>query len=87
MIQPLGNRVVLLPEETDDTVTKSGIILAKQEKSLPPERGSIVAVGPEVKDLAEGNYVLFSRYAPDEVKIEDVTYLILKADAVLARLS
>jgi chaperonin GroES len=31
-----------------------------------------------------GDRVLFSKYGPDEVKIEDVEYYILREEAILA---
>ena len=43
------------------------------------ENGSRQAV-----DVKEGETIVFKKYAPDEVKVGDRTYLVLSADDVMA---
>ena len=89
-IKPLGNRVVVRREEAK--TTKGGILLpeAAQEK---PRRGEVVAVGPGKADdkgkialplLKVGDRVLFSPYSGSEYKADEVDYLILSEDDILA---
>lgn len=90
-IQPLGDRVVIKMLETEET-TKSGIVLPGSAKEKP-QVAEVVAVGPggmvdgkEVKmELAVGDKVLMSKYAGTEVKLDDVTYTILRQGDVLAK--
>lgn len=90
MIRPLGERVVVkaLPSEE---VTKGGIVLPDTAKEKPQE-GEVVAVGSGrlldngtrvAIDLKVGDKVLFSKYAGNEVKINDVEYLIMREADIL----
>lgn len=90
MIRPLGERVVVKPLPTEEK-TKSGIVLPDTAKEKPQE-GEVIAVGngrlldsgQRVPiDLNVGDKVLYSKYAGNEVKIDEVEYLILREMDVL----
>ncbi|AVP55791.1 10 kDa chaperonin [Clostridium tetani] len=89
-IRPLGDRVVIKGIEIEET-TKSGIVLPGTAKEKPQE-AEVIAVGPggivdgkEVKmEVKVGDRVLFSKYAGNEVKVDDVEYTILRQDDILA---
>jgi len=90
LIRPLGDRVVVKPLASEE-VTKSGIVLPDTAKEKPQE-GEVVAVGSGRMldsgdrvpiDLNAGDKVLFSKYAGNEVKIDDVDYLILREMDIL----
>ena len=89
-IQPLGNRLVVQRQEAQ--TTKGGIILPDAAKEKP-RQGEVMAVGPgkaNDKGLTQplgvkvGDRVLFSAYSGTEYKADDVEYLILSEDDVLA---
>ena len=89
-IKPLGNRLVVQRQEAQ--TTKGGIILPDAAKEKP-RQGKVMAVGPgkvNDKGLAQplgvkvGDQVLFSAYSGTEYKADDVEYLILSEDDVLA---
>ncbi len=90
MIKPLSDRVVLRLIETEET-TKSGILLASNSKEKP-HVAEVVAVGPgglidgkEVKmQLVVGDRVIFSKYAGTEIKYDEIDYVIVRQDDVLA---
>ena len=87
---PLGDRVVLKQCEAEET-TKSGIILtgSAQEK---PQEAKVVAVGPggmvdgkEVTmQVKEGDKVIYSKYAGNEVKLDEEEYVIVRQNDILA---
>ena len=87
---PLGDRVVLKQTEKAET-TKSGIILAAkaQEKPVTAE---VIAVGPggmvdgkEVTmQVKVGDQVIYSKYAGNEVKLDEEEYVIVKQSDILA---
>ncbi len=93
-IIPLGDRVLVRPGLADEAKkTKSGIIIPETVNKERPEQGEVIAVGEgrmtDDGKLIEmrvkvGDRVLFSKYGPDEIKIEDVEYYILREEAVLA---
>lgn len=80
---PLGDRVVLKQFEAEET-TKSGIILAGKTQEKPQE-AEVVAVGPggnidgkEVTmQVKVGDKVIYSKYAGNEVKLEDEEFIIV----------
>lgn len=90
MIRPLGERVVIKPLPGEE-VTKGGIVLPETAKEKPQE-GEVVAVGPGrlldngtrvPVDLQVGDRILFSKYAGNEIKLDDVEYLIMRETDIL----
>ena len=90
MIRPLGDRVVVKQVPSEE-VTKSGIVLPDTAKEKP-QQGEVVAVGSGrlldsgqrvAIDLKVGDKILFSKYSGNEVKIEEVEYLILREMDIL----
>ena len=90
-IKPLGNRVVLksLPEEE---VTKGGIILPDTAEKEKPEQAEVIAVGPgkllddgkrSEMEVKVGDKVIFSKYSPTEIKLDEEEYLIVGEEDVL----
>ena len=89
-LTPLGDRVVLKQLEAE-TQTKTGIILTSSAQEKPQE-AEVVAVGPggmvdgkEVTmQVKVGDKVIYSKYAGNEVKLEDEEYIIVKQNDILA---
>ena len=85
-IKPLADRVVIKMIEKE-TKNEFGLFLPDPAKEKP-QVAEVVAVGPGTKDvkmeLKVGDQVICSKYAGTEVKLNDVTYSILKQSDVLA---
>lgn len=90
MIRPLGDRVVVKPLPSEER-TKGGIVLPDTAKEKPQE-GEVIAIGTGKLletgqrvpiDLKPGDRILFSKYAGNEVKIDDVEYLIMREADIL----
>jgi chaperonin GroES len=90
-LKPLGDRMVVEPIEQEET-TAGGILLPETAKEKPQE-GRVIAAGPgrlddsgnRVKmEVAEGDRVLYAKYAGTEIKLEDKKVLILKESDILA---
>ena len=87
---PLADRVVL-KQSTPEERTKSGIILTSQTQEKP-QQAEVVAVGPgglvDGKEVTMhvkvGDVVIFSKYAGNEVKLDDEEYIIVKQSDILA---
>ncbi|MDR1801345.1 MAG: co-chaperone GroES [Lachnospiraceae bacterium] len=87
---PLGDRVVLKQLEAEET-TKSGIVLPGQSKEKP-QQAEVIAVGTGAVvdgktvpiEVKVGEKVIYSKYAGTTVEIEDVEYIIVKQDDILA---
>ena len=91
MIKPLGERIVVKVKEKDMT-TASGIVLPDTAKEKPQE-GEVVAVGGgkilesgkvAPMEVKVGDRVLFAKYSGNEVKVDDVDYLIIRQSDILA---
>lgn len=90
-IKPLSDHIVIEPLKQEEK-TASGILLPETVEKERPEQGKVVAVGPGKKnedgkvvpmDVKPGDVVLFTKYGPNEVKVEDKEYLIAKEDDIL----
>lgn len=91
-LRPLGDRVILAPLAKEE-VTKGGIILPSTVDKERPEQGKVIAVGPgKLRDdgvrvemsVKVGDMVLFKKYAPDEIKMDDETYFVLSESDLMA---
>ena len=84
-IQPLADRVLVLPAPAEEKVC--GIIIPDTAKEKPLN-GTIVAVGEGTKDekmiLKEGDNVLYGKYAGTELEYENKKYLMMRQSDVLA---
>ena len=90
-IKPLADRVVVKPQEAEET-TASGIILPDTAKEKP-QMGEVVAVGPgKVSDSGNtvamtvnvGDNVLYGKYSGTEITIESDDVLIMRESDILA---
>jgi chaperonin GroES len=92
-LKPLGDRVLIRVEETDNALP-SGLVIPDTAKEKPQE-GVVVAVGPGSYhegariplDVKEGDRVLFSKYGGTEVKVGGEELMILNERDVLAVVS
>lgn len=89
-IKPLDDRVLIEPISQEDLPagrlekTKGGIVLPETVDKEKSEQGRVVAVGPNTKSVKKGDIVLFTKYGPNEVKINNKDYLIAKEEDILA---
>lgn len=73
--------------------TKFGIYLPETANKERPEQGKIVAVGPGKfaddgkrlpMSVKKGDMVLFTKYGPNEIKVDEKEYLIAREEDILA---
>ncbi len=88
---PIGDHVVIKVETAKETV-KSGIVLPDSAKEKP-QQGTVVAVGSGVTldngtklplEVKEGDKVVYSKYSGNEIKLDDVEYVVLSQHDILA---
>ncbi len=89
-IIPLQDRVLIQPLKEE--VKRGGIILPDTATKERPEQGKVVAVGEGKMvngklaklSVKKGDVVLFTKYGPNMVKLDDKEYLIAKEEDILA---
>ena len=79
--KPLGERV-LVERVEEETTTATGIIIPDNAKEKP-SRGKVLAIGPEVEEIREGDIVVFGKYAGTDLVLNDNEYLVLEVSDIL----
>ncbi len=79
--QPLGDRVFIT--YTEELERTAGGIYVPDSAKEKPQRGTVQAVGKDVKNLKVGDQVLFDKYSGTKLKLQDEDCLILKEEDVL----
>ncbi len=82
VINPLGDRVVAVREKAQEK-TASGLYLPDSSKEKPVT-AEVVAVGPDATQVKKGDKIVYKEYSTTELKINDVEYLIVKEEDILA---
>lgn len=91
MLKPLSDHVVI--ERLKEETKKGSIILPETVNKERPEQGKVVAVGPGKLDdngkrvaleVKKGDIVVFTKYGPNEVKIDGKEYLVARQEDILA---
>lgn len=89
-LKPLHDYIIIKPIEEE---TKFGILRPETVDKEKPEKGEVLAIGPgkllESGMRAEmsvkvGDVIIFKKYSPDEIKIDDEEYLIISEGDVIA---
>src|SRR5437588_12806107 len=91
-IRPLEDRILVRPEEADETLP-SGIVIPDTAKEKP-QQGSVLAVGPGKRseqtgqvipvDVKVGDTGVYSKYGGTEITVDGEDVLLLSARDVLA---
>ena len=94
-LQPLDDRVVVRPVESEET-TASGLVIPDTAKEKP-QQGEVLAVGPGARsqntgeiipiDIKVGDKVVYSKYGGTEITIDGEDLLILAGRDVLAKVA
>lgn len=91
-IKPISDHILIEPIKEEEK-TKTGILLPDTAEKERPEQGKVIAVGPGKKDkkgnrspleVKVGDKVLFTKYGPNEIKVDNKEYLIAKQEDILA---
>ncbi len=82
-LKPLGDRVVATKEQPLEK-TKSGILLGEAKEK--PAYAVVESVGPDVKNIEKGDKIIIKEYTSTDLKIDNVDYVIVKEEDILATL-
>jgi chaperonin GroES len=94
-IQPLGNRILVKPQEEEETIAGGLVIPPSASDEKRPAMGEVLKLG-QGKDengdkvefnVKKGDIIYFKKYSPNEIEIKGEQYLIVDAEDVLAIIS
>lgn len=94
-IKPLADRVLIEPISAEEVKKfgKVSLIVPETTGKERPEQGKIIAVGAGrlnkdgkrvALEVKKGDTVLFTKYGPNEIKIDGKEYLIAEEKDILA---
>ena len=92
MLKPLNDHVIVKPLSKEEK-TSAGIILPETVSKEKPEKGEVIAVGPgKLSDngnrlpmsVKVGDKIIFTKYSPNEIKVDSQEYLVLSESDILA---
>lgn len=90
-LKPLADYLIIKPL-SDETTTKSGIVLPDTIDKEKPEKGEVMAMGPgklldngnlAPMNVKVGDKVMFRKYSPDEIKVDGEEYLVIRESDVM----
>ena len=87
-IVPRAKQVLVKPEDEKSRESKYGIITPTTVEQEKKAYGTVQAVGNDIKDIKEGDRVIFGAYVGERISIQEnekeVEYLLLFDEDVLA---
>ena len=81
-LQPVADYVVAQAEEAS-TKTASGLFLP-ENAAEKPKIAKVVAVGKDVKQVKNGDRIVYKSYSTTEIKVDDQEYILVKEEDILA---
>lgn len=91
-IRPLRDHILIEPLKQEEK-TATGLFIPSTAEKERPEQGRVIAVGSGKVDehgkripieVKKGDRVLFSKYGPNELKVDGKEYLVAREDDILA---
>ena len=70
---PRGHNILVKPDEEVSTQSSSGLVTPDNVEKERPCFGVVVAVGSLVKDIKNGDRVVYSAFAGDKLRLEPDT--------------
>lgn len=91
-LSPLGDHVIV-KALVESKTTVSGIVLPDTVEKERAEKGEVLAVGTgklldngtrAPMSVKAGDKIIFKKYSPDEIKVDNVEYLVIKEEDIIA---
>jgi co-chaperonin GroES (HSP10) len=80
VLHPCGALALVRPADQEYTLPSGLILLDTSDPDV--SRGEVVAVGPECRDIAAGDRVVWSTFAAEPVEEDDSTLIVYEADVI-----
>lgn len=83
-LKPLGDRI-LVKVVAEIKKTKSGIILSDSSTKQDIYTAKVIEVSDEVKNILKDDTVIFSKFKGENIRIDEVEYIIIETKDILAK--
>lgn len=91
IIKPRGKYVLVECDPPEAQKSEFGILTPTNVEQEEKAMGTVIAVGPEVKDIQKGDKIIYGTYAGDDIEFEKkgkkVKQRILLEEYILAFIS
>ena len=82
-ITPLGDNV-LIKLTVPETKTASGIYIPESVSNEKSGEGEVIAIGDDKKiTVKKGQVVMFKKYGGEELRIDNVDYVMVKIEDII----
>lgn len=83
-LKPKNDKLLIEPIVAPDK-TEAGIIIPESAKDRP-NQARVMAVGPKVENINEGELILFGKYAGTTFVLDEQSYLLIREQDVIAEI-
>ena len=87
-IIPRGARVLVKRDESKGGVSEHGIVSPENVEKEQKAYGTVIAVGPDIKDVKVGDRIVYGMYAGEDIEQEEkgkkVEYKLLEDEHIIA---
>lgn len=70
-IQPRGKNILIEKDKPSSKESEYGIVTPDSVEEEQKAFGTVVAVGPDIKDIKKGDRVVYGAYAGEQIQVED----------------
>lgn len=84
MLKPIGERLLVKVIEYE-TKTKSGIILNDSETKQEITKARVIEISEDIKNIKKDEIVYFSKYKGENIKYDEVDYILIDLKDILAK--
>lgn len=82
IVTPVGRMLLVLPKNAQDEL-KGGLVIPDNVAQDRPDMGEVVACGDETT-MQVGTMVIYNKYSPDEIFIDEKKHLLINQADILA---
>lgn len=84
-IQPLGRRILVMREESDDTL---GELMLSDSSLVKKSTGRVLALGEYLgTEILPGDLLIFDKYGEVVLSYEDTEYVVISPETVIAKIN
>ena len=85
-IKPIGKNVLIKPDAEQSRESNNGIITPDSVDKEKPSKGTVLAVGSDVKYIKKGDRCVYGMYSGEKIEEDKVEYILVQEEFILATL-